>query len=112
MKQDKFGGWNGVQLYSVRVNTYGAPYLKNPDRSFLVKKGGGNVIFARMAGAKRLPIEKVWGPSMAELVAQSGILPSVAAKAQERYTTEFAANMEWFTDQAIKKALRARLSKA
>jgi hypothetical protein len=101
MKQDKYGGWQGVRLFNVKLNTWGAPYLKTPERSFLSVKKGGPVVFTRMAGAKRLPIEKQKGPGMSDLVEQSGIIRTLAATASRRYQAEFAVNVKFYAEQAI-----------
>lgn len=104
MGQDKYGGWRGVRLYGVKVNQYGAPYLKNPDRSFLVAGKRGPVVFERLAGSKRLPIEKVKGPGLAELVEQTGIIRRVQSVAKDRYEKEFAVNAKFYAEQALKRA--------
>jgi hypothetical protein len=107
-KQNEYGGWQGVQLFKVKLNAYGAPYLKNPDRSFLVPRGSGNVLYTRMAGAKRLPIEKQYGPGMADLVQETGIIRTMADVAERRYATEFESNAKFYAEQAINKAMRIK----
>jgi hypothetical protein len=108
MGQDKYGGWKGVKLYSVKVNSYGAGAIKDPKRTFLVSHGGGSVVFARMAGSKRLPVEKLKGPGMAELVRNTGIYQRLAQVAERRYATEFEVNAKFYAEQAIQRAKRGK----
>lgn len=93
----------GRPLFRAQVNSYGTPYLKNPDKSFIVKRGGGSVIFARVSG-RRLPIEKLYGPGMSELVQQTGIINTMARVASERYQKEFEHNVRFYADRAVQKA--------
>lgn len=103
-RQDKFGGWQGIRLYSVRLNQYGAPYLKDPKRSFIAQKKGGPVVFKRAPGAKRLPIEKQKGPGAAELVEQTGIHRVLADVASVRYHQEFEHNVKFYAERALNRA--------
>jgi hypothetical protein len=96
----------GTALYAVKVNQYGAPALKDPSRSFLVPRGGGAVIFARTTG-KRLPIEKVKGPGMAQLVQESGIMSSLVQVAERRYEAEFAVNVKFYAERALERAKKS-----
>lgn len=95
-------------LYAVRLNSYGQPYLKNPGRSFLAGNKGGGVVFARMAGAKRLPIEKQFGPGLAQLVQETGILNSMEQVALVRYAEEFDHNVEFYVQRALDRALAVK----
>lgn len=108
MGQNKEGGWQGVRLYRVKLNPFGQPYLKNADRSFVVDRGGGKVVFERMAGAKRLPIEKLKGPGMAALVRQTGIDRRLAQVAETRYRVEFAVNAKYYADRAWARAMKGK----
>lgn len=105
MGQDKQGGWKGVRLYSVRVNAWGSSYIKDPKRTFMVKKAGGPVVFEREAGSKRLPVQKLKGPGMAELVKESGIIRTLESVARSRYSEEFDRNVKFYAEQAIQRAL-------
>lgn len=102
--QKKDGSWQGVRLFRVQLNSWGAPYLKNPERSFISLKRGGPVVFARVAGAHRLPVEKLRGPSMATLVQESGIISTVERTAATRYATEFDRNVEFYAERALARA--------
>lgn len=104
MKQDKYGGWQGVRLFRVKLNSWGTPYLKDPERSFISTKKGGPVVFARVAGSKRLPIEKLKGASMATLVQESGIIRTVEATARARYSAEFDRNVKFYAEKALQRA--------
>jgi hypothetical protein len=104
MRQNKEGGWQGVRLYRVKLNTYGQPYLKDPSRSFVVDRKGGKVVFARDPGAKRLPVQKLKGPGMADLVQQSGIIRRLQAVARNRYEREFDNNVKFYAEQALARA--------
>lgn len=104
MGQKKDGGWQGVRLFRVKLNSYGAPYLKHPERSFISTKRGGPVVFARMAGAQRLPIEKLKGPSMAELVQSTGIINRLESTARSRYETEFDRNVKFYAEKSLARA--------
>lgn len=106
MKQDRFGGWNGVKLYRVLLNQYGAPALKDPKHSFLSMRKKGPVVFRRL-GQKRLPIEKQFGPGLASLVKQTGIMRSLATVAQNRYRVEFDRNVKFYAEKAIARAMKA-----
>ena len=108
MRQNKYGGWEGVRLFRVKVNSYGQPYLKEPKRSFLVERGRGRVIFTRVAGVSRLPIEKQFGPSMAELVNSSGLIVRIRDVARERYEKEFESNVRFYTQKALERAMKAK----
>ncbi len=100
-------GWIGVQLYSVKVNAWGAPFIKDDKRTFMAKVHGREHVFQRMS-EKRLPIEKVLGPGMSELVQVSGIFKSLGQLAQARYEKEFDHNLKFYVDQAVKKAMATK----
>ena len=108
MRQNKYGGWEGVRLYRVQLNQYGAPYLKDPSRSFLVDRGRGKVVFTRVAGVKRLPVEKQKGPGIAELAANAGIHQRLASVASERYAREFDGNVKFYAERALARAKQAK----
>lgn len=97
----------GKPNFAFTLNSWGRPYLKNPERSFLVQKHGGNILFARV-GSKRLPIEKLKGPSVSDLIQQGGILPLMVTQARTRYEKEFKQNLEYFTGRAIRGAKGAK----
>lgn len=98
----------GTPLFKVKLNTYGQPYFKSQDRAFLVNRGSGQVLFARVAGAKRLPIVKEKGPGMAELVQQTGIINTMAKVAQTRYQSEFQHNVQYYAQKAIERAMASK----
>lgn len=102
-RRNNRGGWEGVRLYKVKLNPWGQPYLKDPKRSFLVKRGKGSVVFQRL-GHTRTPIDKLKGPSMAELVGQSGMIPNLAGIASRRYSEEFDRNVEFYAKKALERA--------
>lgn len=101
------GSWLGVRLHSVKLNQYGQPHLKDPKRSFIVDRKGGKIVFRRVS-AKRLPIEKQFGPGLAQLVQQTGIITRIASYASRRYQVEFGKNVEFYAEKALKKALAGR----
>jgi len=104
MKQNKYGAWPGVRLFSVRLNAFGAPYLSDPKRSFIVQKPGGPLVFKRLS-EKRLDIQKQLGPSLSDLIKSVGLLPSVEAYARDRYSKEITHNVKFYTERAIARAL-------
>jgi hypothetical protein len=103
-RQSESGGWQGVRLYRVQLNQYGAPYLRDTSRAFLVDRGSGKVVFSRIAGAKRLPITKETGPSLAELAANAGIPRRIADAASTRYLNEFDTNVRFYAERALARA--------
>jgi hypothetical protein len=106
----KRGGWQGVRLYGVKVNKYGAPYLKNPKHTFQVLKGfrGGGRVFERLSSAKRLPIFSLDGPAVADLVQKEGIFAKIVDVATERYEREFLHNVDFYAKRAIARALEKK----
>jgi hypothetical protein len=109
-RSEPLGGGRGfrVRLYGVKLNEYGAPYLKSPERTFLVDRKGGKIVFTRVAGAKRLPLEKQRGPGMAELLQKTGIVSTLAEVARVRYAAEFEQNLHFYAERALARALSKR----
>lgn len=106
-RQDKGGGWRGVRLYRVKLNEYGAPYLKDPKRSFISQKKKGPVVFTRQ-GKDRLPIEKQHGPGLAELALRTGIHRRMVQTAGARYQVEFENNVRFYAAKALERAKALR----
>lgn len=103
MAQDKFGGWKGVKLYGVKVNSLGQQDLTQ--NAFLLDNGKGKdkVILSRTTNA-RFPLKKLKGPSIAEILQHSGELKKLRAVGAERYEKELRANVKYFASQAVAKA--------
>lgn len=96
----------GTRLYKVQVNALGAPYLV-VGKAFLVKRGSGNVVFARI-GNNRLPIKKQYGPGMAQVATESGIMPGLARVASDRYQKEFDTNLNFYVQRALERAQQGK----
>lgn len=107
MKQNKYGAWTGVNLYSVRVQVLGSSYIV--ERGFMLQKGkgGGKVILARL-GKERKPVKKQFGPSAAELSQKSGLTTELLTVARTRFRNEMTRNMSDEVQRAIKKAQAAK----
>jgi hypothetical protein len=92
----------GVQLYTVTTTVLGKTTAV--ERGFIVKKPKGNVILARVAGVKRLPVEKKTGHSVGYLAQESGVVGLLAKTAQERLQIEMKTNLEFYTARALERA--------
>lgn len=96
----------GSPLFKVQVNQFGASALAGKqDKAFLVKRSGGSggIVFARIAG-KRLPIEKLYGPGMTELLSTTGIFSRLVSYADVRFQKEFDDNLKFYAASAVQKA--------
>ncbi len=57
--------------------------------AFVARMPQGGVIQAKRVGKSAYPIKKLFGPSVAQMVGNKGVVESVLAIGQERYVREF-----------------------
>jgi hypothetical protein len=97
---------HGQTLYGVTVSALGKEYMEGKDSSaFFMKRNGQlvNAVFARSSN-KRLPIQKLTGPSLGKIAQDHGMLTGLGATAQRRYSTEFEHNLKFYADLAVRRA--------
>lgn len=94
----------GSSLYVVTVNALGTPYLVS-GKAFMIQKGAGKdkIILAR-AGKGRLPVEKQYGPSLAEVADKTNATPIMVQRIAIRFDIEMQHELEFYTARAVQRA--------
>lgn len=86
----------GHKLKAVRVNVLGKSYI--PGGAFLVDGKNGGVIMKRV-GRARLPLAKLYGPSVADLVIYSGIQGELETLGMERLEQTLIQELNYRRDK-------------
>lgn len=81
-------------LYAAQVKVFGKVQLAGAGKAFLVNRAGGNLIFMR-TGKDRLPVKKLYGPSVAQLFTLTDLGAKIQDVANTRFNTELAAEMKF-----------------
>ena len=97
----------GIRLYSVTVNKFGAPYLKDPKRTFIKQNKNGPVVFYRPSES-RTPIEKLHGQGLSEIMQENNLIAPMENYISQRYNKEFESGAKFFALKAIERANRKK----
>ena len=97
----------GIRLYSVTVNKFGAPYLKDPKRTFIKQNPKGPVVFFRQ-GESRTPITKLVGPSLSEILQSESMVKPLENYISTRYNKEFESGVKFYALKAIERANKTK----
>lgn len=100
----------GSPIYAVQLSQIGKEYAAQYSGTpFFMRKGGMrvNAVMVR-EGSKRLPIQKMTGPSLGKLAQDHGLLKGLEAVAQRRYGEEFERNLNFYAARAIARAKAAK----
>jgi hypothetical protein len=93
-----------LKLYGAQVKVMGRTYLAGS--GFIVDKNGAKIIMKRSTSA-RLPLEKLWGPSMFKILQGTGVQEKAQARALSVFRTNFNNDFRFYLNKIrVNKALR------
>jgi hypothetical protein len=98
----KFKGTRETKTRGVVSNAYGER-KRYPGAFIATMPNGKTGVFVRKT-RKRLPIRKVWGPSVPATMAEDAAQQAMQEKAQETWEKEFPRQLRFYIERAKRKA--------
>lgn len=92
-------------LYAAQVRVFGKVQLAGKGKAFIVSKNGGNLIFQR-EGKSRLPLKKLFGPSVSDMFRLTDLGKDMQNVASERFNTTLEAELKYRIEKLSGKPLR------
>lgn len=95
-----------LRLYGAMVRVMGHSYMAGS--GFIVDKNGAKIIMKR-TGSERLPLEKLWGPSMFKIMQGTGVQEKAQVRALAVFRTNFNSDFRFYlgrirTNKALREA--------